>query len=94
MNPIKKTLNAIMSVLENVACTYTGAAKSELSILCENLDNDSAYAFEGREPYIIKLREVLVLFLGGESEGRYGHGSLTLGAVSRDLLELYGEQAN
>lgn len=94
MNPIQKTLNAIMSVLENVACTYTGAAKSELSILCENLDNDSAYAFEGREPYIIKLREVLVLFLGGESEGRYGHGSLTLGAVSRDLLELCAEQAN
>ncbi len=94
MNPILKTLNALMSVLESVACTYTGEAKFELYSLCENLDNDPAYGFEGREPFILKFREVLALFRGGESEDRYGYGSLKLGALSRDLWGLYGEQAN
>ena len=94
MNPILKTLNALMSVLESVACSYTGEARSELYSLCENLDSDPAYAFEGREPFIFKLREVLALFRGGEREDRYGYGSRILGAVSRDLWGLYGEQAN
>ena len=94
MKPILKTLNALMSVLESVACTYTGEAKFELYSLCENLDNDPAYGFEGREPFILKFREVLALFRGGESEDRYGYGSLKLGALSRDLWGLYGEQAN
>ena len=83
-----------MSVLESVACTYTGEAKSELYSLCENLENDPAYAFEGREPFIIKLREVLAFFMGGVSDERYGYGSRTLGTVSRDLWKLYSEQAN
>lgn len=51
MNPILKTLDALMSVLESMACTYTGETKSELYSLCENLDNEPAYAFEGRELY-------------------------------------------
>ena len=94
MNPILRALSAIMSVLESVACTYTGEAKSELDSLCENLDNDPAYAFEGREPFILKLREVLALFRGSEREDRYRYGSYTLGALSRDLWGLYAEQAN
>lgn len=94
MNPILRTLSAIMSILESVACTYTGEAKSELDSLCENLDNDPAYAFEGREPFILKLREVLALFRGSEREDRYRYGSYTLGALSRDLWGLYAEQAN
>lgn len=65
LNPILRTLNALISVLESVAYTYTGEAKSELYSLCENLDNDPAYAFEGRETLILKLREVLALFRGG-----------------------------
>ena len=94
MNPILKTLNAIMSVLEGVACNYMGEAKSELYSLCENLDNDPAYAFEGREPFILKLKEIFDLFWSDEIEERYGYGSRTLCTISRDLWELYGEQAN
>lgn len=94
LNPILKTLNALMSVLESLACTYTGEAKSELDSLCVNLDNDPAYAFEGSEPFILKLKEVLALFRGGVSKVKYEDGSSRLGAVSRDLWKLYGEQAN
>ena len=90
MNPILKTLNDLMWVLESVACAYTGEAKSELSSLCNNLESNPAYAFEGREPLIIKLREALALFRGAESE-RFEFGSRRLSDVSRELWRLCGE---
>ena len=96
MNPILKTLNALMSVLESFACIHQGEAKGELKILCDNLESDPAYAFEGREPYIIKLREALSMARGAGGDlmaqaTMYGYAA-RLSDVSRDLWMLYTKQ--
>ena len=91
-----QTLNALMSVLESFACIHQGEAKWELKILCDNLESDPACAFEGREPYIIKLREALSMSgaAGGDLMAQatmYGYAA-RLSDVSRELWKLYEER--
>jgi hypothetical protein len=92
MNPILKTLNALMSVMESLVYNCKGEARGELYTLCDNLENNPAYAFEGREPLILKLREALSLFHEShdvqQTGDRYGY---RLSQVSRDLWWLYEE---
>jgi hypothetical protein len=81
MNPILRSLDDIASIMECAALDYLGCAKAELGRLCEHLDKDRDYDFDGNADLSVKLREVLACYVSGNKMD----GTTRLIQISRSL---------
>lgn len=86
MITLLKFLDDLAYVFESVACDYTGEGKTELSRLCDELQNGD-YKIEDRAEILAKCREALKLYYGMH----YHEGSRILSHISRDLWRKISE---
>ncbi len=64
MAPVYKVLNDLSFIMESMLQNCFGDAKYELQNLAHRLENDPAYAIEGRETLAAELREALSMIRG------------------------------
>jgi hypothetical protein len=81
MDPIFKVLDELSFIMESMLQNCFGDAKYELQNLAHRLENDPAYAIEGREKLATELREALSMIRGN---GRPS-GCLIVIKISRNL---------
>lgn len=81
MAPVYKVLNDLSFIMESMLQNCFGDAKYELQNLAHRLENDPAYAIEGRETLAAELREALSMIRGN---GRPA-GCLIVIKISRKL---------
>ena len=81
MAPLYKVLDDLSFIMESMVQNCFGDAKHELHNLAERLENDQAYAIEGRETLAAELREALFMIRGN---GRPS-GCLIVIKISRKL---------
>lgn len=62
MSAILKTLDDLAYVIECAALDFIGECRTGLGWLCDNLEHNSEYAFEGMEPIVSGLREALACY--------------------------------
>ena len=84
MTPILNALNDLSYVVECAALDYMGEGKTELENLCNDLETNPQYAFEGREQFVIQLRETLACYKADDKAS----GAMRLMSVSRSLWEI------
>lgn len=81
MAPVYKVLDDLSFIMECLLQQCFSDGKGELYRLADRLENDPAYAIEGRETVAAELREALSMM--GDSERRGGYRILS--RVSRSL---------
>ena len=81
MAPVYKVLDDLSFIMESMVQNCFGDAKYELHKLAVRLQNDPAYAIEGRETFAAELREALSMIRGA---GRPS-GCLIVIKISRKL---------
>lgn len=81
MNPNTKVLEHLSYVLECVAISSIGEAKTELDRLVHLVESDASFGIENRRAVASQLRKALSLYQSGD----IAHGSSTLGKLSREL---------
>jgi hypothetical protein len=84
MTAILKTLDELSYVIECAALDFLGEGRTELGKLCENLESNPAYAFEGSAEILAGLREALALY----RKDNKVDGSTRLTQVSRALWRI------
>jgi hypothetical protein len=86
MITLLKFLDDLAYVFESVACDYTGEGKTELSRLCDKLQNGE-YKIEERAETLAKCNAALELYY----ERHYHEGSRILSQISRELWRKISE---
>jgi hypothetical protein len=84
MSAVLRTLDDLAYVIECVALDFLGEGRTELGKLCDNLDGNPDYAFEGREPILTGLRDALACYRRDDK----ADGSIRLTQVSRALWQI------
>lgn len=57
--PLLRVLDDLAYIVECAALDIMGEGKSELSRLCDHLENDASHAIEGRQEIAVELRQAL-----------------------------------
>jgi len=86
MTALLRTLDDLAYVIECAALDFLGEGRSELGTLCDKLENDAEYAFDGRAEILAGLREALACYRRDDKVD----GTIQVTKVSRALWQMAG----
>lgn len=86
MNAVLRTLDDLAYVIECAALDFLGEGRSELGKLCDKLDKDAEYAFEGRAEILAELRDALACYRRDDKVD----GTIRVTKISRTLWQIAG----
>jgi hypothetical protein len=86
MNAVLRTLDDLAYVIECAALDFLGEGRTELGKLCDRLESDAAYDFDGRARILSGLREALVCYRRDDKV----EGNIRVTKVSRALWQIAG----
>lgn len=88
MRAILKCLDELAYVIECAALDFMGECRTGLGRLCDKLEHDSDYAFDGMEPIVAGLREALACYRRDDK----AEGTTRVTQVSRALWRIAHEK--
>ena len=86
MNAVLRTLDDLAYVIECAALDFLGEGRTELGKLCDRLEHDAEYAFDGRAEILVGLREALACYRRDDKVD----GTIQVTRISRALWQIAG----
>jgi len=86
MIALLRTLDDLGYVIECAALDFIGEGRTELGKLCDNLENNAEYFFDGRDRILGGLRDALACYRRDDK----ADGTIRVTQISRELWQLSG----